>query len=302
MASTPVPVRGRGSKRPFRAPTKALLYILPAAVVYGFFAVWSGLTTVYLSFFEWDGLQTPGFVGLANYLNVFSDPKLYGSIVHALVLIIFFSMIPVMLGLILTALLMGRVRKGMTFFRTVFFLPQVLPLVAVGITWRWMFAENGLVNQFLNGIGLGAITRAWLGDHSLALIALGIIGTWCMTGLCMVLFLSGAQKIDPALYEAATIDGAGAVRRFFSITIPGLRGEVTVATVITTIAALASFDLVYVTTDGGPANQTTVPGLLVYRLAFNQNDIGNASAIAVVLTILVIIIVSLIRALFKEET
>jgi ABC-type sugar transport system permease subunit len=195
----------------------------------------------------------------------------------------------------MTGLLLGKVRRGMTAFRVVFFLPQVLPLVAVGITWRWLYSEDGVINQILTAVGLRGITRAWLGDYDLALIALGLIGTWVMSGLCMMLFLSGAQKIDTALYEAATLDGAGPFRTFRHVTLPGVREEVTIAGVITTIAALASFDLVFVTTNGGPAGQTNVPGLLVYRLAFNESQIGAASALAVVLTVLVVVIVTAIR-------
>ena len=285
-----------------RRGAKALLYILPAAAIYGFFAIWPAMNTVYISLLEWDGIMPPQFVGLQNYVDLFQDPLLYGSIVHSLILIFFFSFIPVALGLAMTALLMGKVRRGITFFRVVFFLPQVLPLVAVGITWRWMYAEDGLVNQFLSAVGLSSIAHAWLGDYYLALIAIGFIGTWCVSGLCMVLFLSGAQKIDTALYEAASIDGAGFFRQFFSVTLPSLRGEITIAGVITTIAGLASFDLVYVTTNGGPVNQTTVPGLLVYRLAFNETQIGAACALAVTLTVLIIAVVSVIRFALREKS
>ncbi|WP_292704098.1 sugar ABC transporter permease [Microbacterium sp. 69-10] len=270
-------------------------------MIYGVFAIWPALSTVQMSFLEWDGILPPRFIGMDNYVDMFKDPLLYGSIIHSLILIVFFSFIPVVLGLVMTALLMGKVRRGMTFFRVVFFLPQVLPLVAVGITWRWMYAEDGLVNQFLNAVGLSTITRAWLGDYYLALIAIGFIGTWCVSGLCMVLFISGAQKIDTALYEAASLDGAGFFRQFLSVTLPGLRGEITIAGVITTIAGLASFDLVYVTTNGGPVNQTTVPGLLVYRLAFQENQIGAACALAVALTVLIIAVVSVIRVGLREK-
>ncbi|OJU39066.1 MAG: sugar ABC transporter permease [Microbacterium sp. 69-10] len=290
--------QGRSARR---SGAKALLYILPAAVIYGVFAIWPALSTVQMSFLEWDGILPPRFIGMDNYVDMFKDPLLYGSIIHSLILIVFFSFIPVVLGLVMTALLMGKVRRGMTFFRVVFFLPQVLPLVAVGITWRWMYAEDGLVNQFLNAVGLSTITRAWLGDYYLALIAIGFIGTWCVSGLCMVLFISGAQKIDTALYEAASLDGAGFFRQFLSVTLPGLRGEITIAGVITTIAGLASFDLVYVTTNGGPVNQTTVPGLLVYRLAFQENQIGAACALAVALTVLIIAVVSVIRVGLREK-
>ena len=281
---------------------KAWLYLLPAAAIYSGFAIWPALNTFYLSVLDWDGVSAPTYTGLSNYLQILQDPMLYNSILHALVLIVFFSVIPVCAGLLMTGLLMGRVRRGMTFFRTVFFLPQVLPLVAVGITWRWLYNQNGVLNQFLEAIGLGGITRAWLGDYDLALYALGFIGTWVMSGLCMMLFLSGAQKIDGALFEAAELDGAGPLRQFVSVTIPGVRKEITIASVITTIAALASFDLVFVTTNGGPANQTTVPALLVYRLAFNEGDIGTASALAITLTALVILFVSLIRRLSREES
>jgi len=202
----------------------------------------------------------------------------------------------------MTALLIGRVQRGTTFYRAVFFLPQVLPLVAVGTTWRWVYSEEGMINQFLGLVGLDGLTRSWLGDEQFALVALGLIGTWTMSGLCMMLFMSGAQKVDTSLHEAAAIDGAGPVRQFLSVTLPGVRKEISIAGVITTIAALASFDLVFVTTNGGPAGATNVPALLVYRLAFNEGDIGAASALAVVLTVLVIVLVSAIRYLAREDS
>ncbi|AYY15291.1 sugar ABC transporter permease [Actinobacteria bacterium YIM 96077] len=286
----------RGSRR-----AKGLLYVLPALAVYVGFAIWPALSTLRLSFLEWDGILPPVWAAFENYVEIFQDPALYEAILHSLILIIFFSFVPVVIGLLMTALLLGRVRTGMTFFRVVFFLPQVLPLVAVGVTWRWLYAENGVINQFLEVIGLGGITRAWLGDYHLALVALGLIGTWTMSGLCMMLFLAGAQKIDTSLYEAAIIDGAGPFQQFRHVTLPGVRREITIAAVITTIAALASFDLVFVTTNGGPAGQTNVPALLVYRLAFNEGNIGSASALAVVLTVIVIGFVSAIRYFARED-
>jgi ABC-type sugar transport system permease subunit len=277
------------------------LYILPALAVYLGFAIWPALNTVRLSFLEWDGVLPPTWAGLDNYVAIFQDALLYEAILHSLVLIVFFSLIPICVGLLMTALLLGRVRKGMAFFRVVFFLPQVLPLVAVGITWRWLYSDSGVVNQALDSVGLGSVTRAWLGDYELALIALGLIGTWSMSGLCMILFLSGAQQIDTALYEAAVLDGAGPFRQFRHVTLPGVRKQITISAVITTIAALASFDLVFVTTNGGPAGQTNVPALLVYRLAFNEGEIGAASALAVVLTVIVIAVVSGIRVVARER-
>jgi ABC-type sugar transport system permease subunit len=283
-----------------RRRARGWLYVLPALALYFGFAIWPALNTLRLSLLTWDGVLPPTWAGLGNYVDIVRDPALYEAILHSLVLIVFFSFVPIVVGLLMTALLMGRVRRGMTFFRVVFFLPQVLPLVAVGIAWRWLYSETGVVNQVLSLVGLDSLTRAWLGDYHLALIALGLIGTWTMSGLCMMLFLAGAQKIDPALYEAATIDGAGPVQQFRAVTLPGVRREITIAGVITTIAALASFDLVFTTTNGGPAGQTNVPALLVYRLAFNEGNIGSASALAVVLTVLVVAIVGVIRRFAKD--
>lgn len=295
---TAVPTRTR---RRTRSRAKALLYILPAAAIYLGFAIWPALNTAYLSFVEWDGISPSTWVGLDNYRTIFTSPTLGPALWHGLVLIIFFAVIPCAFGLLMTALLQGGNRRGMTAFRVIYFLPQVLPLVAVGITWRWLYSSDGLINQGLDLVGLDGITRAWLGDYDYALIALGLIGTWAMTGLCMVLFLAGAQKIDVSLYEAVALDGGGGIRKFFTVTLPALRGEITIASVITTIAALASFDLVFVTTNGGPANQTTVPGLLVYRLAFNEGNIGDASALAVLLTLMVLVVITMIRFLAREK-
>ncbi|WP_258566911.1 carbohydrate ABC transporter permease [Microbacterium sp. Se5.02b] len=280
---------------------RAYLYVLPAALVYVGFSLWPALNTVYYSLLEWDGLNPGTWVGLENYISVFTDEALLSSIQHSLVLILFFAVLPIMIGLLLCGLLMGKGTRGMTAFRIIYFLPQVVPLVAVGVTWRWIYSDTGIVNTMLRSVGLGFLAQPWLAQQSTALIAIGLIGTWCMTGLCMILFISGAQKIDSSLYEAAAMDGAGAVRRFVSVTLPGLRGEISIAAVITTIAALASFDLVYVTTGGGPVNATTIPGLLVYRLAFSYNDVGTAASLAIVLTILILLFVALIRRLTREK-
>jgi len=293
------PARATGRRRVRNA--RGYLYLLPALVFYVAFAILPSLHTVYLSFFHWDGIRTATWAGFENYVDVFANPQLRGAIVHALVLVVFFSWIPVCIGLLLTALLARRRRRGMTAFRMIYFLPQVIPLVAVGITWRWMYGTDGLVNQALSAIGLDSVTRTWLGDFTYALPAVGVVGTWAMSGLCMVLLLSGAQKIDHSLYEAAQLDGAGPFHEFLAVTLPALRGEIAVALTITTVAALASFDIVYVTSSGGPADRTTVPGLLVYRLAFNQGQVGAAAALATVLAATILVVVLLIQRLARDD-
>jgi raffinose/stachyose/melibiose transport system permease protein len=263
--------------------------------LYGAFILYPAGRTVNLSFWKWDGVNPAVWRGLANYADVATDPVLRGSILHALVLLLYFSALPVALGLVMAALLTRRRLRGLAAFRLVFFLPQILPLIAVGVVWRWVYAPDGLANQLLGLVGLDA-GRAWLGEWDWALPAIGLIGAWVQSGLCMMLFVAGAGRIDPALYEAARLDGADARREFFAVTLPGLRAEIGLALTVTVISALASFDLVYITTSGSPGHQTDVPGLLVYQRLL-AGDIGHAAALAVVLSGLVVLAAALTNRL-----
>jgi raffinose/stachyose/melibiose transport system permease protein len=252
--------------------------------------------------YSWNGVSASTWVGLDNYLRVFSDPDLFGPVLHAFELILFFSFIPIFLGLV-TAATVRRIAASRLagFARTIVFIPQVIPLVAAGIIWSWLLASPGLVNQLLHVVGLGGLARAWLGDFGTALSAVGLIGTWVLVGLCTLLLLSGMAKIDVGLYEAARLDGAGPFREFLSITLPALRQEIAVCLTVTVIAALSSFDIIYISTQGGPGNSTLVPGLQIFYLAFTENRVGVASALAVALMALVLICVLPIQLLFKED-
>ena len=286
----------RGRRRAPRAAARGsgLLYVLPALVVYGMFTLLPALHTLYLSLFEWDGITGATWAGLANYARVFEDPVLRSSIVHALILIVFFSLLPVALAWCSSALLSRQVGRGMTLYRTIFFLPYVLPLVAVGVTWRWMYSDSGVINQVLGAVGLDGLTRAWLGDFNLALPAIGLIGAWTLTGFCMMLFLSGVQRIDPSLYEAAQLDGAGPVREFRPSRFPGCGRDLDRAD---RHDDRRPGQLRHRLRDderrAGRAHDR--PGLLVYRLAFSDGQVGQACALAVVLTALVILFVAVIR-------
>ncbi|MGX7672416.1 carbohydrate ABC transporter permease [Plantactinospora sp. DSM 117369] len=278
------------------------LYVLPAMIMYAVFVLRPLALTFQYSLYHWNGIGVARWAGLDNYLTVFTDSDLLKIISNAFVLIIFFSLVPVTLGL-LVASLVRRISAGPfgTAVRTILFLPQVIPLVAAGIAWSWLLSSNGLVNQALRAVGLGGLARAWLGDFDTALPAVGVIGAWVLLGLCTILMVTGMSKIDPALYEAARIDGAGPVREFLAVTLPGLRHEIGVCLTVTVIAALASFDIVYISTSGGPGLQTTVPGLEIYRLAFSQRQVGLASALAVVLMMLVLACVLPIQRLTRED-
>lgn len=279
----------------------ALALVVPAAVVYVVFVLRPLALTVQYSFYDWNGISAATWVGIDNYTRLLGDSEMFGSILNALQLIIYFSFVPVLLGLLTAAIIRKFATSRLALVsRTVLFLPQVIPLVAAGIMWTWLMSSDGLVNQVLRAVGLDSLTRAWLGDFQTALPAVGVIGAWVALGLCMLLLLAGMTKIDPALYEAARLDGAGAVREFFAITLPSLRQELGVCITVTVIAALASFDIVYISTQGGPGNATLVPGLEIYYLAFFSREVGQASALAVAFMVLVLAIVLPIQRLTRE--
>jgi raffinose/stachyose/melibiose transport system permease protein len=170
----------------------------------------------------------------------------------------------------------------------------------VAVAWRGLLASDGPVNEGLRTIGLGGLATSWLGDFDTALPSIGIIGTWVEYGLCMVLFLGGIATIDRSLYEAARLDGAGPVREFFAITLPALRPQIQIALILTITFALRNFDLIWNTTRGGPGTSTTVPSLFVYQDAFQNRQLGQASALAVTLTVLILLVVGLVQLLVRE--
>jgi raffinose/stachyose/melibiose transport system permease protein len=304
--TSPLPGSRRQDLRPRspdrgRNPLVAWAFIAPALLIYSVFVLLPIGITVYYSLLRWNGIGAMQFKGLSNYLTVLTDPELLGTIGNAFQLVLYFTILPVGIGLGVAQVIRNHLggRFGTT-ARTVLFIPQVIPLVAAGIAWSWMLASNGVVNQLLDAVGLGAVTRGWLGDFDFALPAVGIIGAWVLLGLCTMLLVTGIAKIDPSLYEAAKLDGATGWHEFIWITLPGLRQEIGVCVTLTVIAALASFDIVYIATGGGPGQATTVPGLEIYRLAFAHRQVGLASALAVVLMILVIVCILPIQWAMRE--
>lgn len=278
------------------------IFALPALIIYAVFVLRPTVATVQYSFYDWDGISAATPVGLDNYKRVLTDPELVSSIWHAFFLIIFFTIIPVFGGLLIATLLQEIKQKGIvTAARTALFLPQIIPGAAAAIAWVWLLSINGAVNQLLEAIGLGSITRAWLGDFTWALPSVGMIGTWLGLGFCTILLVAGIGKIDGSIYEAARLDGAGFFARFRSVTLPGLRSELGVCVTVTVIAALASFDIVLMSTQGGPGGATMVPGVLVYHLGFTESRLGLASALGVLLTILILVVILPLQRFFQED-
>jgi len=215
---------------------------------------------------------------------------------------VFFTILPIMLGLFLTALMTRGKLRGMAIFRTGLFIPQVMSSVVVGIIWRWLFAYDGPINEFLILIGLEEWIRPWLGDFTYARYAVGSVGTWVQYGLCMVLFIAGAQSISEDLYDAARVAGANAWQEFRHVTLPGLQQQILVAFVLTFIAALRVFDLVFVLTrSGGPGKETIVTSILIYEQAFQRNRAGYGSAMALVLSLIIITVSAVVMRLQARQ-
>ncbi|HZX04294.1 sugar ABC transporter permease [Kribbella sp.] len=298
---------GRTRRRPrlsARARKRRLLglaFAAPALLFYGFVVLVPIVQSVSYSFYSWDGVTTARFVGLSNYTAFFTDPELARSLAHVLVLVLFFAGLPILLGLLSAALLGRGKMRGSGLYRWVLFLPQVLTSVVVAVIWKRIYGPDGPLNGALRAVGLGDLAHNWLGDFTWALPALGVIGTWTALGLCMVLFVAGVAAIPNELYEQARLDGAGPVKEFLAITLPALRGQLAVALTLTVTGALRAFDLVWVTTQGGPGTSTTTPALLLYRKAFLNPDVGMAAAIGIVLAIICLLVALVITRLSEEK-
>ena len=284
--------------RPGERPLTAFLYILPGFAIYAVFVLLPIVQTLRYSFYDWDGISPPRFAGLDNYAALVRDDIVRIALRNNLLLLVFYTLFPIALALLLTALLTRRRIRGLSVYRAGLFVPQVMSMVVVGVVWRWIYNPTfGPLNGLLRAVGLDDWARPWLGDFRLALPAIGMIGTWVGYGFAMVLFIAGVQRIDEDLYDAAKLDGAGEWQQFLAITLSGLRNEITIALVTTLIAALRTFDLVYVTTEGGPANRTMVVALQIYRNAFGIGRVGYASAVAVVLAIVILVVSYLVITL-----
>jgi len=289
-----------GPTRRRRYDWGAYLYLVPAFAFYVVFLLRPVVESVWIAFFDWDGISASTWVGNANFADVLGSQQIWQAAGHSMVFIVFYALVPTVLALVFIGVI-ARIRvRGLAFFRAALFVPYILSTVVVAIAWRWIFAESGPLNTALRSIGLGGLARTWLGDFDTALPSVGVIGTWVMFGLAFVLFVSGLQAIPAELFEAARIDGAGPFREFFAVTLPALRGEIQVALVLMITAALRNFDIVWNTTSGGPGTSTTVPSYFIYREAFVTHHVGRASAIAVALTVLIIAVVATVMRLTRE--
>ncbi|NTJ67658.1 sugar ABC transporter permease [Agrobacterium rhizogenes] len=271
--------------------SRNLIYILPGLLLYFALVLGPIVAAIGISFTEWDGISAPNWIGIGNFAKLFSDETFYIALKNNALFMVFYCVIPLVVGLALAAMIWTLRQREQFALRTLLFLPYIMPTAVLGIIWHWLYNPAfGPINQALKLIGLGSIALPWLGDFTFVLPAVGLVASWYFFGFCMVLFLSGIQRIDPSLFEAAKVDGASGSRIFFFITLPLLLPEIRIALLLTIISSIKSFDLIFTMTRGGPANATIVPNIYMYELGFQLNRYGYASAVAIIGAILVFII------------
>jgi raffinose/stachyose/melibiose transport system permease protein len=272
------------------------LYLVPGAL---FFLAIIGIPLVmngYYSLTDWRGIGSPEFVGLDNYVELFGDEVFWTSFRNSVAMIIAMVVIPTLVGLVLASVLFdvigqkfhGRVSSTL---RATYYLPQILPVAVAGILWGWILnPQTGALNVLLRSLGLDSLALNWLGDTSTALPTVMMVMIWVQIGYPVVIFMAALQRVDPELYEAAELDGAGWWVRLRAITLPQIKPEVFVVTLTCTIAALKVFGPIYVLTRGGPENSTNVPSYFAYQNFFPKSQVGYGSAVAMVLTVVVILV------------
>ncbi|HYU14834.1 MAG TPA: sugar ABC transporter permease [Candidatus Acidoferrum sp.] len=271
-----------------------LVFLIPGLILSTAVVIVPLAMTVGVSFTRWQGVGTPRWIGLENYVRLAHDPSFWASFQHIALLILAMAVIPTLIGLVLATVLFDYVgvafgNRTASLLRSGFYLPQVLPIAVAGIVWGWILHPSyGALNSLLAVLGLSSLARNWLGDPRYALDSVMGVMVWVQVGYPVVMFMAGLQRVDPELYEAAEVDGATWWQRFTTITVHLLKPEIYVVLVTTTIAALKIFGPIFVLTRGGPGTATLVPSYFAYKEFFEKLNVGYGSAIATVLMILIL--------------
>lgn len=294
-ASTAREDRVRGRRRP-----GGLLFVLPFLIVFALFMVWPIVRGVWMSFTDQSlALRETHFLGLANYAEAFGDPDVWHSLGNTLVFTLLTS-VPLVVVALAMALLVHTGLAGQWVWRLAFFAPYLLPVTVVTLIWQWLYQPDlGLANQLLGAVGAAPV--GWLSDESVAMWAVAALTVWWTAGFNFLLYLAALQSVPDTLYEAAALDGAGAWRRLWSITLPQLRRTTVLVGMLQVLASLKVFDQIYILTKGGP-NASTRPILeYIYDVGFTGYRLGYASAISYVFFAIVIVISLAQLRFFRQE-
>jgi raffinose/stachyose/melibiose transport system permease protein len=278
----------RDKERSFRVGYGYWWWALPAVALMLAMIYATTASGAFYAFTNWTGLGPFDFVGVKNFTKIFQSPELTGALVNTLILAFGFLVITNVLGL-LFALALNRGLKSRFVLRTLLFMPVVIAPIAVSFVWKFIFAFHGPLNQTLGAIGLSSWQHDWLGDSSLALWCVLAVMVWQSVGFAMVIYLAGLATVPQELEEAAALDGAGVFARFRHITVPMIQPSIAIATTLMLIQGLRVFDQVLALTGGGPAGATQTLATEVYQQTFVFNNFGFGAALALVLSVIILI-------------
>ena len=304
--ATPTLAQGENA-RPGRAARSGLVgygywwWTVPALVLTGTVIYLATASGAFYAFTNWTGIGPYNFVGVSNFVKVFQTPQLLGALVNTVLLAVGFVVFTNLIGLGF-ALALNRTLKTRYLLRTLIFLPVVLSPVAVSFIWKFIFAYNGPLNQILGDVGLGSLRHNWLAVPKLALGCVLVVMVWQSIGFVSVVYLAGLATVPAELEEAAAIDGAGMWRRFRRITLPLIQPSLAIATTLTLIQGLRVFDQVMALTGGGPDNATQTLATEIYQQTFTYQEFGLGAAMALLLTVFILVFTIAQLALTRDRT
>jgi ABC-type sugar transport system permease subunit len=269
------------------------LFLIPNMVIFAMFTIYPALNGFNMSLYESNNGRTFRWVGLDNYRKILTDAEFWDVVRNTVIYAVAFVVLGTLVALA-TAALVNAQRRGKTFFRAVFFIPVLVSPVVVGLIWNWMLErQNGLVNTALGWVGIPTVP--WLVDDTWAMVAIILVGIWMQMGFYMLILLAGLQAIDPALYEAARMDGANWWQQFRVITVPLLQPSIVVVVVLATIHGFQSFDFIWTLTGGGPVGATTLMVQYIYENGFQspiRYGIATAGGVLLFLTVFTLTLVN----------
>lgn len=289
-------------KRNKKTLQTSYMFMLPALIIYLSVIVIPVFYSIYISLFKWNGVSSMEFVGFQNYITLFTEDKVFHIALKNNLIWVALTILVTMTVSLMFAALLNLKFAGRTFFRALFYFPAVVAPIAVAIIWRWIYnPQIGFINQLFKTFGIN-YKQTWLSDPKVALFALFFASLWAGIGQPMILFLAGLQGVSPDVLEAATIDGAGTIKKFFLVTIPLMKQTfvMVIATLIT--AAMKVYDIVAGLTDGGPSNSTQMLSTYMYSQTFQYNNVGMGTAVAVVmLLMMLVVIIPFVKFTAKEQ-
>lgn len=279
-----------------------LSFILPGLIIYIFIVIIPIFNTIYHSAFKWNILGSKNFIGFDNFVNLFTKDRIFiKSMKNTFLLMISSLVVQTPLAILLAVALSGKI-KLKRYYKTVFFMPNIIASVAIGLLWTFIYnPEFGIINRFLESVGLSRFAKLWLADMKTVMPSIIVVICWQFIGYHMILYLAAIENIPVSLKEAALIDGVNSVKMIWYIILPLIRHMIGIDIVLMATGSLRFFDLIYVMTNGGPNHASEVIASYMYYKSFRDYQYGYGSAVSVVLMVLCLVVAFILQRLFRSE-